>query len=114
MENAKSAGINGCRRFKAINSSSGSFTADQLNFLIFNKMVEGTHGITSTAYTGNNGIRKPSFLFQDLLLNLSGDHSLEISYNGRERMGAHNGTQAVVGIINSAGPFPHGLGYRIL
>ncbi len=54
------------------------------------------------------------FLFQKLLPNLPGDHRLEIPHNGGERMGAHDGAQTIVGIVNAVRPLPHGFGDRVL
>ena len=114
MENAGASGVDGCCRLEGVNAASCCFTADEGNLFIFNKMVETSHGIAAAAHTGDHGVGKPAFLFQHLRFDLAGDHGLKIAHDGRKWMRPHDGTEAVMGVVNAACPFPHGLGDSIL
>ena len=73
-------------------------------------MIEAADGIGAAAHTGENGIRKPAFLLQNLGTDLFRDHRLEVPDDGGEGVGSHDGAQTIVGIFDAAGPFPHGFG----
>lgn len=89
-------------------------TADEPDGGIVDEVVERADGIGAAADTGNDGIRQLPFLFQQLLFDLFGDHRLKIPHHGREGMRPHYGTDAVVGIGNTVGPFPEGGGAGVL
>ena len=114
MEDTKAAGGNGSGRLRGVDAPSCCLTADQLYLLVFNEVIEGTDGIGTAAYTSQHGIRKPAFLLNHLRLDLFGDNRLEISYDGREGMRSHAGSQYIVGILNAVGPLPHSLRYSVL
>ena len=114
VEDADSAGIDGCRRFKGVNASACRFAANQTNARIFDEMIEAADGVGASAHTGDNGIGQPAFFLKDLLFDFFGNHRLKITDDGRERMGSHYRTEAVVGIGNSGSPLSHCLGNCIL
>ncbi len=114
MEDTRPSGADGGGGFKGVNSPSGGFTANQLHIFVFNKVIEGSHGVTAAAHTCHYHIREPSFLFHNLLSDFTGNDRLEIAYDGRERVGAHDGTKAVVSVVDPAGPLPHSFRYSIL
>ena len=76
-------------------------------------MIKTPHGIGTASDTGENGIWQPPFLLLKLLLDLLGNHRLEIADNRREGMRSHHRTEAVMGIANPGRPLAHGLGYRV-
>ena len=98
MEDPKTTGCNGCRSLRSIHATSCCLTADETNVFILDEIVKGSDGIGAATYTGQNNIRKSAFFFQHLLFNLLGDHCLEITDDGRERMWSHNRSQYIVGI----------------
>ena len=114
MEDPQFSCCNGSCSLCSMDAPACCLAADQLYFLIFNKMVKGTDCIGAAAYAGKNSIRKLSFLFQHLLLNFFGDHSLEITYNGRERMGSHYRAKYIMGICDPVRPLSHGFRNCIL
>ena len=77
-------------------------------------MVEGSDGVGAAADTGDDRVGQAPLLLKNLLLDFSGDDGLEIADDGGEGMGAHDGAQAVVGVVDAAGPLAHGLGDRVL
>ena len=113
MENPQPSRVDGCSGFKGINSPASSLTADKAHLGILNEVVKAAHGIGAAAHAGDYRIRQLALLFQDLCPGLPGDHCLEIPDNGGKGMGSHYGAKAIVGVINPAGPLPHGLGNRI-
>ena len=114
MENAERAGADrGCRLF-GIDASSGSLETDQTDLRMGNEVLESTDRIGTAADTGQNGIRKLSFFFQDLFFDLLGNDRLEITDDRGEGMGPHAGTQDIMRVGDPAGPFSHGFGNGIL
>ena len=114
MENPKTACCNGCCCLCCIHATSCCLTADKTNIFILNEIVEGSDGIGAAAYAGQDNIRKSSLFFQHLFFDFLGDHGLEITYDGRERVRAHNRSQYIMGICNTVCPLTHGLGNGIL
>ena len=70
MEDTDPAGIQRCRGLEGIDSSSCRLASDQTDALIFYKMIEGSDGIGTAAYTGKHRIRQPSFFLHDLFPDL--------------------------------------------
>ena len=68
VEEADSAGIDGCRRFKGVNASACRFAANQTNARIFDEMIEAADGVGASAHTGDNGIGQPAFFFEGFAL----------------------------------------------
>ena len=104
MENSQTAGCNGCCCFRCIRSPSCCLATDQLNRRIVDKVIKCANSIGTAAYAGKHCIRKLSFFFHQLFLDLLGDNCLEISYDGWERMWSHNRTKAVMGVADAVGP----------
>src|SRR3989339_1848317 len=78
MQNTNlAAGKRGCVLTNA-SADTSSFHPNHIYLFIFNKRMEQTHRITTTANTGNKIIWQSVFLFQYLLFYLSADHQLEI------------------------------------
>ena len=64
-----SGGYGGCR-FKCIRTSSGGFASDEPDAPVADKMIKAADGIGSSAYTGDDGIRKASFSLENLFFYL--------------------------------------------
>ena len=114
MEDSETTGCDGCRSLSSIHTTSCCLTADKTNVFVINEIVESSDSIGAAAHTGQDNIRKSSLFFQHLFFDLLGDHGLEITYDGRERVRAHNRSQYIMGICNTVCPLTHGLGNGIL
>ena len=110
-ETARSDRRSGQRRIHAL---AGCLTADQLHFLIFDEIIESTHGIAAAAHAGNDCRRKLALCLQDLLLHFLADHALEVTHDHGEGMRSHHGTQAVMRVIHAICPLAHRLIHGIL
>ena len=77
-------------------------------------MVEGADGVGAAAHAGQHRVGEPALLLQQLCLDLPGDDRLEVPHYGGEGVGAHDRAQAVVGVLDPAGPLPEGGGAGVL
>ena len=64
MEDTGTAGGNGRRRLCGVDARPAASQPISCNLLVLNEVIEGTDGIGTAAYTGQHGVRKPSFLLQ--------------------------------------------------
>ena len=67
MKDAKPPYIHCGGGLKGIDAAACGFTADQRHIPVIEKVVKASDGIGATADTGENRIRQPAFLLQDLL-----------------------------------------------
>ena len=114
VEDAHAAGGNGGGGLKGVDAPSGGFAADETDILILNEMVERADSVGATAHAGDHRVGELAFFLQHLLFDLLGDHRLKITDHGGEGVGTHDGADAVVGVMDPAGPFDHGLIHRVL
>ena len=78
---------------------------DDLHPLVVHEMIDRTGGVTSPAYAGDQVIRViPSFLLQQLLLDLLADNGLQPGYHIRIRMGAYRRTDNIIRIRRMTAP----------
>ena len=110
MEDAQAAGGDGGGGLEGVHAPSGGLAADEPDGGIADEVVEGADGVGAAAHAGDDGIGELSLLFHQLFLDLFGDDRLEVPDDGGERMGAHDGAQAVVGVGDAVGPLPEGGG----
>ena len=101
VEDAECSGCNGCCSLCGVDAASCCLASDQADIFVIDEVIEHTHRIASAADACHDGFREFSFFFEDLLSCLFADDSLEIADDGRERMRAHNGTENVVGVIDT-------------
>ena len=109
MEDTQLAGGNGGGGLKGVDAPAGRFATDQPDALILDEVVKASDGVGAAAHTGDDRIGQATFFFQNLCLDLPGNDCLKIPYHGGERMGSHHRAETIVGVINPAGPLPHGL-----
>ena len=107
VEYSEPAGRYSRRGLEGVDPSARRFAANQPYAIISDKMIEAAYGIGAAAYAGEHRIRKSSFLFEYLFLDLLRDNRLKITDNGRERMRSHNRTEAIVGIADTSSPLAH-------
>ena len=109
VEDAYASGCHGGGSLKGVDAPTGGLAADEADILVPDEVVEGADGVGAAAHTGDDGIGQSALFFQDLLLDLLGDDSLEVPHHLGEGMGTHGGADAVVGVMDAAGPLDHGL-----
>ena len=98
VEDPQAARADGRRRLEGVNSTAGCLAADQGDIAVIYVMIERSDRVGPTSDAGEHCIRKPAFLLQNLRSGFSGDDGLEVPDDGRERMGPHDRSQAVMGV----------------
>lgn len=68
----------------------------QPHALVRNEIIESPNGITPSPNTCDDRIRQLPLLLSKLSFDLPPDHSLKISYDGRERMGTDSRSYEVM------------------
>ena len=114
VENAQATVSDSSGVFGIIHAEAGRFNANQAHILVLDKVVEHTHSVGATAYTGDEHIGQAAFLLQHLRLNFFANNLLEIAYDGGIRMRAHNTAQYIISILNALSPYAQSLVYSIL
>ena len=77
-------------------------------------MVEGAHGVGAATHAGQHRVGQPALGLHELGLDFAGDDGLEIPDDGGKGMRPHDRPQHVVGVVDPAGPLPHGFADRVL
>ena len=104
MEDSQASGGNGSGILIRIDAVPGGFTSHQLHTRFINEIIEDPHGVAAAADTGDQHIRKFAFRLQKLGFYFPADNALEIADDRGERVGAHDGTQYIVGILHPVRP----------
>ena len=73
------------------------FDTDHTHRALVEKRRKQTERITATPNTGNEVIRQPPFVLQDLFLGLAANNGLKISHNHRIRVRPGNRTNNIEG-----------------
>lgn len=113
MEDTQLPSGDGGRRLRGVHPPASRLAADQPDLSVSDEMIEAADGVGAAPHTGEHRVGQPPLLFQQLRLDLPGDHRLKIPDDGREGMGAHHRAQAVVGVGDAGSPLPHRLRYGV-
>ena len=71
-------------------------------------MIERADGVAAAADAGEHGVGQAAFLLLQLLFDLAADDRLEIAHHGGEGVRAHDRPQAIMRVVDAAGPFAEG------
>jgi len=114
VEYAEATGVDGRRGLERVYALAGGLAAHQLHLLVLDEIVERPDGVAASADAGDEHVRDPALLLDGLLPDLLAYHGLEVPDDRRERVRAHDGSQAVVGVVYARGPLAHALRHRVL
>src|SRR5215469_16942720 len=95
-------------------ATSTSLYANELYFLVGNKLVEYANQIRSTANTGINGCRQSAFRFKNLFPGFAPNHGMKIAHHRGIRMRTQDASQQVVSGANIGDPVAHRFIDRVL
>src|SRR5437868_13496242 len=82
--------------FAGLNAFAAGLNSDHVDALIFEEREKHPHGIRTTPYAGDQDVRQPLLLFEDLPPSFIPNDALKISYHQRIGVGSIYGPQNVV------------------
>src|SRR5215472_3586041 len=114
LQHTGQATAKACRMLSQLRATSTCLYANELYFLVANKLVEYANRIRSTAHTCNNGCRQSAFRFQNLLAGFTTNHGMKIAHHRGIRMRTQDAPQQVVSGANIGDPVSHRFIDRVL
>ena len=93
----------------ALDAVSARLHSVHLHGRIVEELVEQAHCVRTAAHAGDQGVGQPALQLHDLLFCFPADDGLEIPHHHRERMGAVDRAEHIVGVRNVRDPVAHGL-----
>src|SRR5687767_3193290 len=80
MQNAGCASTHRGAMLDAIEAAAAGLDADDLYAAVVEERVKKADGVRAAADGGDDGVRQPAFLFEDLGARLNADHRLEVAH----------------------------------
>ena len=105
VEDAEASRCDGRGGLGRVGSATCGFASDELHRRVVDEMVEGSDGVASAADAGEHGVGQAAFLLLQLLFYFAADDGLEIAHHGGEGVRAHDRPQAIMRVVDAAGPF---------
>ena len=99
---------------RGVDAVAGRLDAVELHVGVVEERVEHADRVGAAADAGDDGIRKASGLFEELLARLFADDLLEVAHHRGERMRSRGRAEDVVGVLDARDPVAVGVVDRVL
>ena len=109
MEDPRAAPGNRRRRPVGVHTFTRCFCAEQSDRFVGDEVVEHPHGVGAAAHTGADGVGQLAFDFHQLALGFLPNDFLKVTHHLWIGVGAHHGTDQIMGGFHVGGPVAHGL-----